>query len=50
MIDILETLLEGTDWYVIDECALECPCGYAIELDGECDECGETPLRINGYI
>lgn len=27
-----------------------CPCGYTIEQDGECSECGPSPLRRAGLI
>ena len=50
MLQELEWVLEGTGWSIVDDYTLECPCGYCLELDGDCPECGENPLRMNGMV
>ena len=48
--EALDYVMKGTGWSALDEYTLECPCGDLFELDGECPECGENPLRMNGMI
>lgn len=50
MDDILIDLCDSYGWDYIDDVTLGCPCGNCIEHDGECDECGPSPLRLAGLI
>jgi hypothetical protein len=50
--EVLEGLLpEGwqTDGYGLDSCLI-CPHGHLIEMDGQCPEGCESPLRTMGLI
>lgn len=50
MIEVAREILRGTGWTVESESVLTCPCGRRIEWDGECPECGPTPIRRRGLI
>lgn len=51
MEDLLEALLEGTEWEVGGYGdTLICPCGNEIELDGKCPEGCVSIVRQFGFI
>ena len=51
MRELLEALLEGTDWEVGDYGdTLICPCGNDIEMDGSCPDGCVSPLKAGGLI
>lgn len=50
MTEFANEILEGTDWFAESDETLICPCGDVIEWDGECNECGPSPLRTMGLI
>lgn len=50
MLDMANELLDGTGWEADSTETLVCPCGDCIEWDGECSECGSSPLRTMGLI
>lgn len=39
-----------TDFYVIDDAVIECPCGYNIEWDGRCPDGCVSPMLTLGLI
>lgn len=50
MEDIANEVLLGTGWFAEDDVTLVCPCGNSIEWDGDCPECGPSPLKGMGLI
>lgn len=51
MRDMLAEVLRGSKWEPGDYGdSVVCPCGEEIELDGECSECGPSPLLAMGVI
>ncbi len=47
--EILEEILPD-DWEMVDSSVIICPCGYEIELDGQCPDGCVSPLRTMGMI
>ncbi len=50
MTEMANEILAGTGWEAEHESVLICPCGNTIEWDGQCPECGPSPLRSMGLI